>query len=519
MITKRILPIVAVSIVIIAALFIFFASKPDTVSQYYQPSDQLDNIAVTEVDADSTADTIRALTGEVDRSKEEMFALTQKAIEQAKAKESVIEDADAKIKELESIVNSSQREYREFATEQNRMIQEQLALVQREVQQLKGNADRMEFDTRRGSPSRSNPNPNTLQSVEDFITGAELPSGLGLDATPAGEEINGISLSDIVWINPLDRPNVDLDDTTAGGSSVSKKLSNPALGLSRSNTGTSSTSSGGLGERDSSASGEATQVAKASDNSKIFTIPDLSMMTDAVGLTALVGRIYANNEVTDPWPFKSMVRRENVAANYTPLPPDLDGMLFEGYAVGDWTLGCVRGWLTAATFVFKDGSTISAYANSPGSRPKESRLNKQAIGYITDQYGNPCISGQKLTDAPKFLATQTLTAGVLGFADALNDEFKQRSTTTALDGTSTTVDRVINPTREYARNEAYVAALQESGQWIRNRQKQSFDAVYTPPGEKMVINLQTELRLDRTEDDRRISYSNTQNGNYYEDLD
>lgn len=517
MITKRLLPLIAVSIVIIAALFIFFASKPGTVSQYYPPSDRLDNISVTEVDADSTADTIRALTGEVDRSKEEMFALTQKAIEQAKAKESIIDDADAKIKELESIVNSSQKEYREFATEQNRMIQEQLASVQREVQELKGTADRMEFDTRRDSPTRSNP--NTLQSVEDFITGAELPTGLGLDGTPAGEEINGIALSDIVWINPLDRPNVDIDDTTGGGNNVSTKLSNPALGLSRSNTGSSSTSSGGAGDRDRSASDSDTQVAKAPDTSKIFTIPDLSMMTDAVGLTALVGRIYPNDEVTDPWPFKTMVRRDNVAANYTALPPDLDGMLFEGYAVGDWTLGCVRGWLTTATFVFKDGSTISAYANSPGSRPKESRLNKQAIGYIADQYGNPCISGQKLTDAPKFLATQTLTAGVLGFADALNDEFKQRSTTTALDGTSTTVDRIINPTREYARNEAYVAALQESGQWIRNRQKQSFDAVYTAPGEKMVINLQTELRLDRTEDDRRISYSNIQDGNYYEDLD
>ncbi len=517
MITKRILPLLAVGIVILAAIFIFFASRPDAVDQYYQPSNRLDNIAVTEVDADSTADTIRALTGEVDRSKEEMFALTQKAIEQAAAKESIIDDADAKIKELESIVNSSQREYREFATEQNRVIREQLLAVQREVQELKGTADRMQFDTRGSTTSRSDP--STLQSVEDFITGAELPTGLGLDGTPAGQEVNGIALSDIVWINPLDRPDVNLDNADSSGNKVTSKLANPALGLSRSSTGSSSSNVGGSGSQGSSSSRSETGQAQPPVENKIFTVPDLSMMTDAVGLTALVGRIYTDNEVTDPWPFKTMVRRQNVSANYTALPPDLDGMLFEGYAVGDWTLGCVRGWLTAATFVFKDGSTISAYANSPGSRPKESRLNKQAIGYITDQYGNPCISGQKLTDAPKFLATQTLTAGVLGFADALNDEFKQRSTITGTDGSTTTVDRVINPTREYARNEAYVAALQESGQWIRDRQKQSFDAVYAPPGETMVVNLQTELRLDRTKDDRRISYSNTQLESHYETLD
>lgn len=503
---NKLLPLFAIVIVLVVAVFVFMSSKDDGPTRAHAPVKPVKNIEVSEVDADSTTDTIRALTGQMELSQTAMERVAAEAVKDAEEKARILQESEKQIEEMQQAIADSQKEQEEQDRLQNQAITDQLKLMQQEIMELNKSSDQR-FTNTESLINKGNTS-DDLVSLSDFINDAEIPNGLGLDSLQAGDEINGIAVSDIVWINPIDRPHTKLDALDSDQNPLVPRSIDP-------------TKVGNQQPTDKSRSNNEPAAAEPEplEDIPLFTVPDLSMLTDSVGLTALVGRIYPDGDVTDPWPFKVMVGVENLTANYANLPPDLDGMLFEGYSVGDWTLGCVRGWLTASTFVFRDGTTISAYADSPGERPRVAKMNTSAIGYISDVYGNPCIAGEKLTDAPKYLAAQSLAAGIAGYATGLNAEFEQQSTTIDSNGTATTRTNVIAPTSEYARNKAYVGALQESSNWIRSRQQQSFDAVYAPPGIQMVVNLQTELRLDRKKKARQISHSNDDTGTYNASLD
>lgn len=59
-------------------------------------------------------------------------------------------------------------------------------------------------------------------------------------------------------------------------------------------------------------------------------------------MTALLGRVPVNGTVTDPYPFKVLIGKDNLTANGIELP-DVEGAVVSGTASGDWTLSCVRG--------------------------------------------------------------------------------------------------------------------------------------------------------------------------------
>ena len=59
---------------------------------------------------------------------------------------------------------------------------------------------------------------------------------------------------------------------------------------------------------------------------------------------------------------------------------------------------CVRGELFSVTYVFQDG-TIVSYPEGD-SEIQETR----AIGWISDPYGIPCVSGERKTNAQSFLS-------------------------------------------------------------------------------------------------------------------
>ncbi|MFA9342646.1 TIGR03752 family integrating conjugative element protein, partial [Escherichia coli] len=71
-------------------------------------------------------------------------------------------------------------------------------------------------------------------------------------------------------------------------------------------------------------------------------------------MTALLGRVPVNGTVTDPYPFKVLIGKDNLTANGIELP-DVEGAVVSGTASGDWTLSCVRGQVNSITFVFADG--------------------------------------------------------------------------------------------------------------------------------------------------------------------
>ena len=66
-------------------------------------------------------------------------------------------------------------------------------------------------------------------------------------------------------------------------------------------------------------------------------------------------------------PFKIITGADNLAANGLTVP-GVQGMVWSGTAVGDWTLACVTGRLDSVTFVFDDGTIRTLSSGRPAGR-------------------------------------------------------------------------------------------------------------------------------------------------------
>ena len=58
--------------------------------------------------------------------------------------------------------------------------------------------------------------------------------------------------------------------------------------------------------------------------------------------------------------------------------PGIEGMIWSGTAIGDWTLSCVTGKLESVTFVFEDG-TIQTLASDDNQRGFQGNSAGEAI--------------------------------------------------------------------------------------------------------------------------------------------
>ena len=68
-----------------------------------------------------------------------------------------------------------------------------------------------------------------------------------------------------------------------------------------------------------------------------YTVPRNATLIGSTSMTALVGRIPIQGQVRDPMPFKVITGADNLAANGLTVP-GVQGMVWSGTAVGDWTL-------------------------------------------------------------------------------------------------------------------------------------------------------------------------------------
>ncbi|HAF1587075.1 TPA: TIGR03752 family integrating conjugative element protein, partial [Salmonella enterica] len=135
----------------------------------------------------------------------------------------------------------------------------------------------------------------------------------------------------------------------------------------------------------------------------VYTLPENATLVGSRAVTALLGRVPVNNKVTDPYPFKVMIGRDNLTANGIELP-EVEGAIVSGTASGDWTLSCVRGSVTSITFVFSDGTVRTLPAPSDrtdnsGSENGGGAGNGGSIGWLSDNSGIPCISGERKSNA------------------------------------------------------------------------------------------------------------------------
>ncbi|EJN5393641.1 TIGR03752 family integrating conjugative element protein, partial [Salmonella enterica] len=241
----------------------------------------------------------------------------------------------------------------------------------------------------------------------------------------------------------------------------------------------------------------------------VYTLPENSTLVGSTAMTALLGRIPVNNKVTDPYPFKVMIGRDNLTANGIELP-DVEGAIVSGTASGDWTLSCVRGDVKSITFVFSDGTvrTVPAPSGRTGNSGSDNggtSGNGGSIGWLSDDNGIPCISGTLKSNASTYLPT----IGLLGLGTSAGDALTANQyTSNTTDGGGIT-SALTGNAGQAVLGQALGGGFKEVAQWVKERYAQTFDAVYVPPGAKVAVHITRQLNIDYAEKGRRVKYDFT----------
>ncbi len=228
-----------------------------------------------------------------------------------------------------------------------------------------------------------------------------------------------------------------------------------------------------------------------------YTVPRNATLLGSTALTALVGRVPVQGQVRDAMPFKVITGADNLAANGLTVP-GVHGMVWSGTAIGDWTLSCVTGRLNSVTFIFEDGTIHTHSADSGGAGS-----DSQALGWISDAQGVPCIHGERKTNAPAFLAQRIGMAALQAAAEAA----AAAQTTTVISDTGAASGHLTGDAGAFVLGKSVSSTSEEVSRWLAERQSQSFDAVFVPAGARVAIHVLRELPIDHDPFGRRLDHA------------
>ncbi len=476
-------------------------------------------------DADTPNDTIRALRGQ-------MNVVTDSVRVTQSKNEQLMAERDAALKKIAQADSTHEARLLAALKAQDekaaRQLDDVLNRFNDAVNSMTEKAAKLNSGQTPAEVTASLASPGSRES-----TRVSLPAGFGHGLTP-GAFVSGEALVEVFWIEPLDESinhrrghtldtlEVKAKSTAQDGVNNGKKLLLEPLQKYRelvSNTGASAGSSAGSGAGSGSGGGALDRVSRGispkrqvtrveGDARRFYTIPDLSMLSGSTVITSLVGKIYTGGDIVEPQLFKIIVGRENFAANATGLPPEIDGMIFEGYAVGNFTRRCVTGNITAATYIFEDGTVRSIYPGDPGSRPRGNDQNRGRLGYITDRYGNPCIRGSLISDVNDYLGAGAVLATLGAYSAAIRDS--QTNVTDRFDeagNLTSSSTRVAGNVDKFALAAGALGGIEAGTQVLEDIYSVSESAIYRPAGAVVDIHIQQELRLDVSASQRKVRYS------------
>lgn len=329
---------------------------------------------------------------------------------------------------------------------------------------------------------------------------SDIPVGLGYDNGMTGGTGNASPTdgNGLQWVEPKDGIATD-----ANGRPVSDKNGNNATGFS---FATSFGSAGDAAKQATSAVSTTVQntIPGAEKNADpVYTLPENSTLVGSRAMTALLGRVPIDGKVTDPYPFKVMIGKDNLTANGIELP-DVQGAIVSGTATGDWTLSCVRGAITSITFVFTDG-TVRTLPSPDGQGQNGSsgnQNNNSSIGWLSDDNGIPCISGTRKSNASTYLPT----IAVLAAASAAGDAVTENQNTSQTNGYSGVTSTLTGDAGQAVLGKALSGGTRETVDWVKARYGQTFDAIYVPPGQKVALHITRQLAIDYEEKGRKVKY-------------
>lgn len=447
--SNRLLPIIGGTVAVMAVFVALKSCGSDKVARNQVVMESVPQTPAP--DADSPAETIKTLTARVAEVTNQMKALHNENDQLARRNREIEETVATRVK----------RELAEQRARENDASASMLSTLTQRIDQLAG----------RLSPSGAG-DTGVNGGTAPTTPGADIPVGLGLSGSPAGSVA-------VVWVEPLDR--VPQNEPSTGGI---HGLAGRAESLLRKDRGT----------HEDAPAPKTTPVSKTDEEPRpVYTVPRNATLIGSTAMTALIGRIPVKGKVQDAMPFKLLVGADNLAANGLTIP-GVEGMVWSGTAVGDWTLSCVTGRLTSVTFVFQDG-TIRTISSDDKAQP---------LGWISDERGIPCITGERITNAASFLSQRIGVTALQAGADAA----AQAETTTTVSGTmGTGTTTVTGDMGAYVLGKTVTGGAAEIRKWLDERLEQSFDAVFVQPGIQLAVHVDKQLDIDHDPKGRKITHA------------
>ncbi len=464
--SNRLLPILA-SVVVLMLVFVTVKSC-STESDVPIVMEKVPQLRVP--DADTPADTIKTLTANVAAMTAEVQALRQDNATLRNENRQLLNSRN----QIEE--NVTTRVKRELLAREN----DQAVRQQRDASVLSSLTARVDALSQSLSPSLSKATP--------IHAGGDIPVGLGFDSGGAG----ALSGAGLVWIDPLDV--IDDDSSAAHGNGLLQQVRHSTGGVL------------------SSAREQTVSIARELDTlHPVYTVPRNATLIGSTAMTALVGRVPIQGQVRDPMPFKVITGADNLAANGLTVP-GVQGMVWSGTAIGDWTLSCVTGRLDSVTFIFDDGTIRTISGDDRGG---QSGSANRPLGWISDQQGIPCISGERKTNAPAFL---TQRIGVTAIQAAANAAAAAQ-TTSVVSESGASINNVTGDSGNYILGKTIAGGSDEVAKWLLERQSQSFDAVFVPAGTQLAIHVDVELPIDLDLKGRKLDHAKAIHSYHHARLD
>jgi len=419
-------------------------------------------------DADTPADTIKTLTANVAAMTAEVEALRR-------------DNADLRKENQALLTNRTQ-------IEENVATRVKRELLAREHDE--DNRVRIDSGLLSSLTARVDALAESLTTTQTHDRANDIPVGLGLDGVGQGAAVD-----DIRWVEPLDHRGSGEE-----GKGMLDRVPHTTSGYLDAAATKTGNVARGVGER-----------IEQARTLPVYTVPRNATLIGATAMTALVGRVPVQGQVRDPMPFKIITGADNLAANGLTVP-GVQGMVWSGTAVGDWTLSCVTGRLDSVTFVFDDGTIRTLSSDDREARSGDS---DKSLGWISDAQGIPCISGERKTNAPAFL---TQRIGVMAIQAAAGAAAAAETTAVVSDVGSVT-NSVTGDTGAYVLGKTVEGGSDEVAKWLLERQAQSFDAVFVPAGIPVAIHVDRELPIDLDPIGRKLAHATATQGNHRTRLD
>ena len=453
---------VALGVILVGLILIFKGSQDEQSESYDMTSDKTlqQELAAMNIDGDSPKETIRTLVAHVKSQEEktkQVLAMNQELVQEN-------QNTDKKINEQ----------------------------LKKRTKEMKDDLKRQNNSLFNGLTGRMNDLTGMLNTQAANTTDAlgnqgDIPVGLGFDDGFANTDHEG-------WILPLDLPRPDEQGI---------------IHLNRPGSNTSDSLFDDLNNPANQAVAELKKIAW-------YTVPENATLMGVTAMTGMIGRIPIGGRVVDPYPFKIIVSSDNLATNGHHIP-GLSGMIFSGVATGDLMLSCISAKLYSVTYTFDDG-TIVTQRETQGADvgvQEDTGTQRRGLGWLSDEWGNPCIKGELITNAPSFLATQFGLSAAEGYARAL----AENETTSVVTTSGAVVDSTTGDATKRAGGEAVADGFSSISEWLSARQQDSFDAVFVPSGTKVAVHIETQLEIDYDPSGRKLAYEHHNRPGYSPQLD